>query len=113
MSGHSSTAQPVVVTLLVGTWQVILVLSKGITLYLACSSRDGVVSGARSQMKEPILLRYSLPRHSICQHFTVLHMRDIKRAAVVEQEGGVTAGLPSLQVRTFGMCYCDVRFLSI
>ena len=108
MSGHSSTAQPVVVTLLVGTWQVILVLSKGITLYLACSSRDGVVSGARSQMKEPILLRYSLLRQSISQHFTVLHLRDAKRAAVVEQMGGVTADLPSLKVRTFGTCFCEI-----
>ena len=34
--GHSSTAQSAVVTLLVGSWQDTLKLSKGITLYLAC-----------------------------------------------------------------------------
>ena len=101
MNGHSSTVQSVVITLLVGTWQVIPLLSKEITLYLVCSLRDGVLPHALNQVKEPISLRFLPPRHSISQHFTVLLMRDLKRAAVVEQVGGVTAGLPSLQVSWF------------
>ena len=58
---------------------------------------------ALGQMEGPIFLRFLPPRHSISQHFTVLQMRDIERAAVVEQKGGVIAGPPSLQVSPFGM----------
>ena len=66
---------------------------------------------ALSQKKGPISLRFLPPRHFISQHFTVQLMRDLKRAAVVEQEGDVTAGLPSLQVSPFGMlCLHFVRF---
>ena len=113
MNGHSSTAQPAVITMLVGTWQVILVLSKGITLYLACLLRDGVLPGALSQMKGPIFLRFLPLRHSISQHFTVLLMRHAHKrtAAVVERMGGVTAGLPSLQVSTLKLLrLCSVFF---
>ena len=45
-------------------------------------------------------------------HFTVLQMRDIdiKRAAVVEQMGGVTAGLPSSWVSLFAIGSCIVSY---
>ena len=70
--------------------------------------------GALSQMEGPIFLRFLPPRHSIGQHFTVLQIRDvdinIKRAAVVEQEGDVIAGLPSLQVSQFGTRFCKFTF---
>ena len=69
-----------------------------------------------SDEKKTFFLKFLPQRHSISQHFTVLQMRDVERiAAVVEQKGGVTAGLPSLQVSTFGMlclCFCKVHFLS-
>ena len=59
--------------------------------------------GVLSQMKGSIFLRFLPLRHSISQSFTVVLMRDIKRgAAVVEQEGDVIAGLPSLQVSLLG-----------
>ena len=68
--------------------------------------------GALSQMEGPISLRFLPRRHSIGQRFTVLQMRDTdikkRRAAVVEQGGGVIAGLPSLQVSLFGTGF--VRF---
>ena len=75
---------------------------------------------ALSQMKGPISLRFLPLRHSISQHSTVLLMRDvIKRgAAVVEQERGVTAGLPSSLVNLFrngvgGICMvCSHRSTS-
>ena len=45
-------------------------------------------------------------------HFTVLQMRDIdiKRAAVVEQMGGVTAGLPSSWVSLLAIGSCIVSY---
>ena len=45
-------------------------------------------------------------------HFTVLQMRDIdiKKAAVVEQMGGVTAGLPSSWVSLFAIGSCIVSY---
>ena len=101
MNGHSSTAQCTVITLLVGTWQVIPLLSGGITLYLVCWLRDRVFPGALSQMEGPIFLRFLPLGHSISQRFTVVLLRDLKWAAVVEQVGGVIAGLPSLQVSLF------------
>ena len=62
---------------------------------------------ALSQMEGPIFLRFLLLRHSISQHFTVVPMRDVEWAAVVEQEGDVIAGLPSLQVSliVLGTCF--------
>ena len=75
-----------------------------------------MLPGALSQVKENIFLKFLPQRHSISQHFIALQMRDVDRiAAVVEQKGDVTAGLPSLQVSTFGMlclCFCKVHFLS-
>ena len=53
MNGHSSTAQSIVITLLVGTWQVILLLSEG-SLYLDSWLRDRMFPGALSQMEGPI-----------------------------------------------------------
>ena len=66
-------------------------------------------------MKGPIFLRFLPLRHSLSQHFTVLQMRDaVKRtAAVVEQMGGVTADLPSLKVRNFGTCFCEILYSSL
>ena len=43
--------------------------------------------GALSEMKGLIFLRFLPPRNSVSQHFTVLLMRDIERAAVVEKVG--------------------------
>ena len=52
---------------------------------------------------------FSDPEDRIVEHFIVLLMRDaLKRTAVVVEQGGdAIAGLPSLQVRIFGMCFCD------
>ena len=74
-----------------------------------------MVPGALSQMKGHFFLRFLPLRHSISRRFIVLLMRDaVKRiAAVVEQTGGVTAGPPSLQVRTFGMCFCEILYFSV
>ena len=61
-----------------------------------------MLPGALSHMEGAIFLRFLPLRHSISQHFIVLLVRHaVKRtAAVVEQGGDVSAGLPSLQVST-------------
>ena len=62
-----------------------------------------MLPGALSQMDGPFILRFLPLRHSISQYFIVLLMRHaLKRtAAVVEQMGGVTVGLPSSQVSLY------------
>ena len=56
-----------------------------------------MLPGALCHMKEPIFWRFLPLMHLISQYFIVLLMRHTlkERAAVVEQMGGVTVGLPS------------------
>ena len=69
-------------------------------------------SGCTESDERTHFLRFLPLRHSISQHFIVLLMRHAQKrtAAVVERMGGVTAGPPSLQVRTFAMCLCEILY---
>ena len=98
MNGHSSTAQSTVVTMLAGTWQVIIKLSKAITWYLAWKLEYHLLPCAL-QTERCISLRYMLLVHSMHQCFTVLLMKapdNVACAGVLV--GDVTAGQLSSQV---------------
>ena len=98
MNGHSSTAQSAVITMLVGTWQVILVLSKEITPYLAWKLEYHLLLCAL-QTEKCISLRCMPLVNSMHQCFTVLLTRDPDSIACAGVPmGDVTAGQLSSQV---------------
>ena len=93
MNGRSSTAQPAVVTLLVGTWQDHSKAIKRNNIVPGLLIKRRRASGCtESHGRSHFSLRFLPLRHSISQHFIVLLMRQTR------QENGCSCG-------TEGRCY--------